>query len=142
MEEALLIRFLVLAGLSILSGAITGTGSVVGFLIGLPLDLVQAYFYPALNPIRAFALDLASNELEKAAHEAFDQHTEDDEQTERRLRAVARQNPNTTFVYGEVSTEDVAILAGSSIVFAIPQLTETPFYWATDLAFEITGFRG
>jgi hypothetical protein len=141
--QALLIYLVISLVLDVAAGQVTGTGSVTGLAIGTVESVVWwALGLAEVNYVRQFARDIALNELEKAAHEAFEQHTEDDEQTARRERALARQNPNTTFLYGEVSVEDLALFVGGTTVFAVAPITETPFHWAADLAFEITGFRG
>jgi hypothetical protein len=49
-------------------------------------------------------------------------------------------NPNTTYVYGKVSTEDLALFVGSTVVFAVPQITETPFKVAAGLMLELKDY--
>jgi hypothetical protein len=138
-----LIQILINVLLDIAAGQVTGTGSVTGAVIGgAEYAVLLLLGLPEINIVRRFAGDVILNELEKAGHEAAQQHDEDDQETARRQRALARQNPNTTFVYGEVSVEDLELVALAVPIAFIPAVTETPYYWATDLAFQITGFRG
>ena len=130
---AFLVNLLILVFIGIAAGQVTGTGSVVGVLLGLPVDVLQAIFLPELSATRAFALDLVVDELEKAAREAIEQHDEDDEDTEKRLRTLQRQNPDVTYLWGEISVKDLAIFGGSSLVLTVPEIEETVFQVASGL---------
>jgi len=140
--QGLLIYVIIGVLLDLATGQITGTGSIAGVATGVVGDVIFYTLGWEVNAVRRFAFDIFLAELEKAAFEAEQQHEEDDEQTDKRLRTLARQNPDTTYIYGEVSTEDLALFAGSGIVGFVPQVTETPFQVAADLLFELTGFAG
>jgi hypothetical protein len=140
--QGLLIYVVIGVLLDIATGQITGTGSLAGVATGVVSDVIFYSFGWEVNAVRRFAFDIFVAEIEKAAFEAEQQHEEDDEETARRTRALARHNPNTTYLYGEVSAEDLALFGVSGIVGFVPQVTETPFKVAADLIFELTGFAG
>lgn len=91
------------------------TGTKIG--VAIAIDVVEliviARFIRELGFYESYVLEVFEEELLKVGEEAAQYYAEDDDQRQARALALARENPDTVYVFGGVSVYDSLLLAAS-----------------------------
>ena len=97
---------------------VTGVGGALASVWGLLDDVALLVMKNGLSLAEQFALTAAVQEGEKLLDAAEYADTHSRRQREREAHYLERANPHTLYVYGNVSVEDIGILALSAETLA------------------------
>ena len=121
---------------------LTGVGAGLGLGLGLADDVLFWFITQGWGYTQKFAFAVMLDEIEKITAELAEEHSEDDDEYARRTRILARQNPNTVYVFGEISVEDFALLGGGAALTFQPELLDVPFQVAAGFDPRADGLLG
>jgi hypothetical protein len=120
--------------LSLIAAALVGLGGGLGLIVGLADDIVLILLSSSLTIVEVFALQVLIDEIEKIVHETLIWNDEEDAQRDARHAALVRWHGQKTYLFGDISLQDVALTAGSAYVLAGSELAESVFQVAGEAA--------
>lgn len=117
----------------LLIGSITGASLLFAVVFGVFETVILGLICPSLTFIEVRAVDFLVDETYHLIHAAIEDAEETDKERAAEAQRLARQNPNSIYLFGDFSVVDAGLLASSAYVVSQTELPASVFEVATGL---------